>query len=109
MLCAQQLVRDFAERLRLRIAVQFVRATIPISDAVLCVEYENRVLGEIQQARLFRQLLFPAPVFGNIDNCRLIKARSVLHRGNHRPTVKLDDEDFAVSILQVQFGFDATV
>jgi hypothetical protein len=75
---AQQFVCDFAKRLLTRIAVQFARAIIPISDAVLPVAYENRFVGEIQQPRLFGQtplclFLFRdiARNFGNTDNLAL--------------------------------------
>jgi hypothetical protein len=64
--CAQQFVRHFAERLLTRIAVQFTRAVVPISDAVLCVAYQNRVDGEIQQACLFGQLFFDLLALGNV-------------------------------------------
>ena len=75
MLCAQQFMCHFAERFLRRIAVEFARAVVPISDAVLPVAYENRVVGEIEQPRLLGQtplclFLFRdiARNFGNTDN-----------------------------------------
>jgi hypothetical protein len=44
--------------------------------------------------RFFRS--FP---FGEIENRRLIKQRSVPHRGSHRRTGKVRDNDVAVSFL----------
>ncbi len=42
---AQQFVCDFAKRLLTRIAVQFARAIIPITDAVLPVANEDRIVA----------------------------------------------------------------
>jgi len=55
---SQQLVRDFTQRLLRQVAIELVRATVPVSNAVLRVAHEDRFVTQIEQTRLFGQTLF---------------------------------------------------
>ena len=50
-----------AERFRQRVAVDFRRPFIPISNPIVYIANDDRIVAQIQQSRLVGQLLFVAP------------------------------------------------
>ena len=76
----QQIVGHLAECFLWRVAVNFCCASVPINDPIICVPNEDGVIGQIEQARLFGELLFVAFALAQIDNGGLKEQRAVSRR-----------------------------
>ena len=78
--CFQQMVYYFAQCFVSRIAIKFRRPFVPVGDPIVFVANNDGVVGQIQQARLFGELLFVAFALAQIDNGGLKEQRAVSRR-----------------------------
>ena len=58
--CLQQIVANFAEHFRQRVPVNFRRPFVPVSNPIVYIANDDRIVAQIQQSRLLGQLLFVA-------------------------------------------------
>ena len=56
--CFQQIMAHLAERFRQRVTVHFRRPFIPISNPIVRIANDDRIVAQIEQPRLLGQLLF---------------------------------------------------
>ena len=54
----QQIMAHLAERFRQRVAVDFRRPFVPISNPIVYIANDDRIVAQIEQPRLLGQLLF---------------------------------------------------
>ena len=56
--CFQQIMAHFAERFLQRVAVDFRRPFVPVSNPIVYIANDDRIVAQIKQPRLLGQLLF---------------------------------------------------
>ena len=75
MLRREQIVRDLADRVRLRPAVHALRPLVPVADRVVGIERQDRVARQLQQLRLL------AHGVGGLDGLLRLLTDSLLETG----------------------------
>ena len=89
----------FAQCFLSRVAVNFCRAFVPVSDPVVFVANNDGIFAQIQQPRLLGQTLFVALALGQIDDGGLIEQGAISRRRSDRCAAEQRRNAFTFSRL----------